>query len=44
MPIGDKRVGLHYIVFSKTAVANTALARAGSLKIAEIDDAVTNLG
>jgi hypothetical protein len=39
-----KRVGLHYIGFSKSGVAGTRLVPHGSRKIAEIDRIVTNFG
>jgi hypothetical protein len=41
---GFKRVGLHYIGFWKTPIANTGLARPPQSKIAEFKAAVTNLG
>jgi hypothetical protein len=39
-----KRVGLHYIAFSESAIANTRLVTLVSSKIAEFGRAVTNFG
>jgi hypothetical protein len=44
MLFGFKRVGLHYIAFSKPAIANTRLVSLVSSKIAESGSVVTNFG
>jgi hypothetical protein len=44
MAAGDKRVGLHYIVFSEAATGNTTLALVRAIKKAETDSLVTNFG
>jgi hypothetical protein len=42
--VGFKRVGLHYIAFSESAIAKTRLVSLVSSKIAESGSAVTNFG